>query len=130
MDNDLSNLLNFQMVSNNKRTVESVVLNPDDGSLVNLSGAVIIWQLFYPGTRSPIATKQTSDGSIIVLDQTAKKGRFQFTIQPDDTKDLDSAYYPHEAVISIGGDPVTLTSDTKKEVVGTVYIRRQYTPQT
>lgn len=126
----MTNPLNFQMVSNNDFLLEWVVTKKSDGSLFDLTGCSLIWQLFAPCSRNPIVTYSTSDGSIVIEDQGAAKGRFRFQIEHADVQDLDTDYYPHEAVlVDSSGNDTTLIADIPELPYGTAFIRRQLTNQ-
>lgn len=124
------NTLDFSMVANNDMLIETVAVDKLDGSLRSLTDASIKWQLFRPGTRSPLVTKSTDDGSITILDQITQKGRFKFQLNAADTFGFETGCYPHEAVvIDEEGNANTLTAGDQKVSAGNAFIRQELTIQ-
>ncbi len=81
-----------------------------------------------PGTKTPVITKRTSDGSIVVVD--LSKGWYGFWINATDTRLLVVADYPHEAVtVDSGGKAVTVTNNDFRLTYGKMTIVDQYTVQ-
>ncbi|MEZ0263015.1 MAG: hypothetical protein ACAH80_18565 [Alphaproteobacteria bacterium] len=119
--------LDFSMVANNAKPVTMKALDENDQP-IDITGFAIKWQFFAKGDDTAKVTKSTTAGSIIITNGPA--GDFAFTLEPEDTVDLDAGEYIHEAVTVDGdGDPVTITNNDPQLSAGKLTLRRQYTVQ-
>lgn len=122
--------LNFSLVTNNDDMIQMNVDKKSSCLPASIQSAQ--WEMFAPGTRTAILTKNGSD--IIIIDRTINgilwpASAFKFMIEKEDTVNLDLGYYPHEAtIITTDGRVHTVTQGDILLMAGQVYIRDQYTP--
>ncbi len=118
----MSKPLDFEIVTNDDTLVELLIRKRSDQSAHNLTGAEITWRLFGPD-GSVLIEKAPDD--ITILDQTASTGKIQFMIEQADSAALNTAYYPHEAVVVQTSQNNTVTNGDDLLTAGRAYIRRQ-----
>jgi hypothetical protein len=83
------------MTAGDTKVLEVTVLD-GDGEPVDITGTTIRWQLARLATDdTPLITKSVGDG-IAIVDGAA--GRFDVTLDPEDTAELGGSYY-YEAEI-------------------------------
>lgn len=112
----MNNRQDFELMAGDSRQLALQVLD-EAGGVVDISGATVTWKLAaWPGAPTAIVTKTCS-----VTD--GPNGKFNFTLAPDDTKDLDGSYY-HEARVkdSTGNNETTVLS-------GYLYVDKRLHPK-
>ena len=82
-----------------------------DGSLINITGMEIVWQLAREGATDPVLVKSVTDTTVTITDGAG--GKFEIKLTPDETVDLLGDYY-HEAKVVDWPDIWTVFSDTIK----------------
>lgn len=124
----MTNPLDFPIITNNDIGVQINVTKMSDGSAVDLMGATIKWQMFAPGTGTPVITK--SGIQILILDQAVNRGSFAFTLTETDTVTFPAGAYQHEAVITFSDLSVKTVSNGDLTLTpGMINVRKQLTSQ-
>lgn len=127
--------LNFSLVTNNDDMIQINVLKRSDGLPAAVQAAK--WEMFNPGTRDAIITKEGSDiiiTSITVGGVVYPAGAVKFMIEPTDTAPLGPpgitpGEYPHELTITTTDGRIhTVTEGDMYLTAGTVTIRDILTP--
>jgi hypothetical protein len=128
-----SNPLDFPLVTNNTVPVQFTAYYKPTARFVppvpvNITGFIIKWQAFAPGSSIPVITKSTGAGSIVITNPT--QGTFIVMVNAADTVNLAEGDYLHEAVTTdLSGSPVTITNNDPVLTAGTMFLRKQLTVQ-
>lgn len=81
----------------------------DDGSVIPLTGTVIVWMFARDKKSTPLIVKNSLDSHIQIVD--AAGGKFNVELSRDETAALDGQYY-HEAKIIVWPRVWTVYSGT------------------
>ena len=96
----------FRMTAGDSKVLEVTVVDTENEA-VDITGTTIRWQLARLATDAePLISKSVGSG-IEITDGPA--GRFDVTLDPGDTADLDGSYY-YEAEVDDGGVISTVLS--------------------
>jgi uncharacterized membrane protein len=101
-------MTDFTMYAGDSKTL-AVTVRDADNVVVDLSGYTITWALSASVYDAEPLVSKTIGSGITVVDAAA--GRFNVTIDPDDTADLRGAYY-FEAEIVLSGSVTTVLTGT------------------
>lgn len=127
--------LNFSLVTNNDDMIQINCLKRSDGLPASVSSAK--WEMFAPGTRTPVITKSGSDiiiTSIIINGVTYAAAAVKFLIEhtdtaPDGPPGITPGEYPHElTIVTTDGRIHTVTEGDIQLTNGIVTIRDILTP--
>ena len=127
------NPLNFSIVNNNTVPVQFTVFKKPTAQYqtlvpVNITGFNIKWSAFDPGNTTPLITKSTGAGTILLTNPT--QGIFVVLVRDEDTINIAEGDYLHEAVtVDLSGRPVTITNNDPTLAAGTMFLRQQLTVQ-
>jgi hypothetical protein len=122
--------LNFSLVTNNDDMVQIDVNKSSDGLPASILSAR--WEMFAPGTRDAVITKEGSD--VLIVDRTIDgtlypDSAIKFLVEHTDTEDLGHGEYPHEAtIVTTDGRIHTVTEGGVELMNGIVTIRNILTP--
>jgi hypothetical protein len=121
--------LNFSAVANNDITVECVVTKKSDGSLADLTGYYIKVQGWYPNGTTGAFEYDTSTGGVVIMNQTASKGHFQFTIRAADSINFPAGDYKWDAVTVFSGRALSIRNNDLKLTPGIISFTREVAVQ-
>ena len=76
-------------------------LSEDDGSILELDGATILWKLQDTRTREDILSLE--DAGVSVKNRDDANGEFEIHIEPEATMDIPSSDYREVLIIEDGG---------------------------
>ncbi len=122
--------LDFPLITNTDTNIRFYVYRQvltngtPTSTLVNLTGATIVWNMFAPGTTTAVLNKSGDD--IGPLNQVTALGAFDFQIAAADTVLLPGGVYPHEATIFFADGTTAVTNNGDYSLsYGNVNLRQQ-----
>jgi len=103
-------MADFIMWAGDDKTLQ-VTVQDSSGDPVDITGATAIrWQLSKSATKRPaLIEKALLDGVTVI---SAPGGRFDVTLEPEDTEDLKGDYYHEAELIDSGGRVATVLTGT------------------
>lgn len=92
--------LNLEIIRADNITWEMTVVNIEDGLAVNIAGASMTFSVKEKiGDATVLITKTDSSGIVIDGDQATNTGKFQLSLMPADTDNLDPGTYKFDIEI-------------------------------
>lgn len=105
--------LELQVYQGKDITWEMTVVNIEDGEAVNIAGAAIVFTVKENIEDSAtLFSRSVGSGIIIDADQVNNKGKYQLSLIPSNTDNLDPGTYEFDIQLTLSGKEQTIARGT------------------
>lgn len=110
---DQATKIALQVYQGKDITWEMPVVNIQDDAAVDITGAALIFSVKEKTSdTSPLFTRIVGTGIVIDPDQVTNKGKYQLSLVPANTEDLDTGDYQCDVQITLSGKEQTIARGT------------------